>query len=222
MRIIRIALFVVALGAFSTPASSAPILVDFESFGDFEDLASQFAADGIQFTGGTALLSGVLGGSLNDFEYPPVSGFAVAYDLTGPIRIDFATGALIASGYFTYNSPVTMTAFSGAAVVGSVTSQFAENYSGINPANELLQLSIAGGMTHLVLSGAIAGGSFTLDDFFAETRDIVVSDPIPEPGTMGLLLLGGAMLGGRRKWRSARARKGDSHRFASFRVYPKP
>ena len=222
MRIFRIALLVVALGAFSTSVSAAPILIDFESFGDLEDLAGQFAADGIQFTGGTALLSGVLGGSLNEFEFPPFSGFAVASDLTGPIRIDFATGALIASGYFTYNSPVTMTAFSGTAVVGSVTSQFTENYSGINPANELLQLSIAGGMTHIVLSGAIAGGSFTLDDLFAETRETGMPDPIPEPGTVGLLLLGGAMLGGRRRWRRARARKGDSHGFALFRVSAKP
>jgi hypothetical protein len=52
--------------------------------------------------------------------------------------------------------------------------------------NELLQLAYAG-IAYVTMTGNPAGGSFTLDDF---TYTPAVQ-PVPEPGTIGLLLLGG-------------------------------
>lgn len=196
MRIFRSALFVITLAACATPAAAAPILIDFESLNEFDDVTTQFDADGIVFSGAQVL---VAGSSLNEFDFPPVSGFQAALDGAGGMRVDFATGALAVSGYFTYAAPVTMTAFSGATVLGSVTSGFESNYvSSGNPNNELLQLAFAQAITHVTVVGSEFGGSFTLDDFFVETRDELPPPPIPEPATVTLLLAGAALLGGRR------------------------
>jgi hypothetical protein len=205
MRIFRNALLVAALAACATPVTAAPVLIDFESLSDLDVVTTQFEADGISFTGATALLSGALGGSLNEFDFPPSSGGIVVYDADGTIRVDFLTGALSVGGHFTYVAPVTMTAFAGATVLGSVTSQFVENLaSGSNPTNELIQLAFAEGITHITLAGAVGGGSFVLDDFFAETQE--GTPPIPEPATITLLLLGGAMIAGRNRINARRSR----------------
>jgi hypothetical protein len=203
MRLVRTITLALALGAYAAPVSAAPILIDFESLADLEELTTQFA--GLTFSGATGLQSGALGGSLNEFEFPPLSGTGVVFDTASEIRVDFATGALSVGGYFTYIAPITMTAYSGATVLGSVTSQFDQNTAfGGNPVNELLQLAFASPITHVTFAGSPLGGSFTLDDFSANTVDDVA--PVPEPGTIGLLLSGVALLAGRRKLRKLSAR----------------
>jgi hypothetical protein len=175
-----------ALGLFSVKADAAPVLIDFETLSDLEDVTNQFAANGILFTGATALLSGSVGGSLNDVDFPPASGFAAVFN-SGDLRIDFATGASSVSGLFTYNDGLTLTAYSGATVLGSVNSAFTSNYAGSgNPNNELLSLAFSDVITHVILSAPI--GSFTLDDLTVNTID--GTEPIPEPATATLFLMG--------------------------------
>jgi hypothetical protein len=206
MRLLRIGLLVFAVSVCARPAAAVPILLDFESLADMEILDTQFAASGLLFSGATALRSGSLGGSLNELEFPPASGDTVIFDSSAAgIRVDFATGASIVSGRFTYTLPVTMTAFAGAVMLGSITSQFDGNTaSGPNAPNELLQLAFATPISHVILTGdPVFGGSFTLDDFFADTVDV---QTVPEPGTAVLVALGAALLAGRPSRRAVSAR----------------
>jgi hypothetical protein len=206
MRFVRTAILAFGLGIYSSPAAAAPILIDFEGLSDLDLVTTEFAALGLVFSGATVLQSGAVGGSLNELDFPPFSGVTAVFDSSADgIRIDFVNGATSVSGRFTYGLPVTMTAFSGATVVGSATSQFGENTAlGPNPANELLSLSFLDPITHVVLStDGFGGGTFVLDDFFADTVDTVAG--VPEPGTAALLLLGAALAAGARSRRQTRA-----------------
>jgi hypothetical protein len=178
---------------------AVPITIDFESLVESDEVTTQFADLGLLFSGATTLTSGAVGGGLNEIDFPPSSGVNVVYEsgATG-IRVDFANGATEVSGRFTYIAPLTMTAYSGATLVGSVTSLFDANFgSSGNPASELLSLAFADPISHVVFTTTVAGGSFTLDDFFANTVD-EVPESVPEPATAGLLLSGLALAATRR------------------------
>jgi PEP-CTERM motif len=195
MRLLRSALVVMVLGLFSVKAEAAPVLIDFESLADFDAVTNQFAADGILFTGATALLTGSVGGSLNEFDFPPASGNAVVFNSDTDLRIDFATGASSVSALFTYLDNVTLTAFNGATVLGSVAGSFAGGNLG---SNELLDFAFAGVITHVILSSSNGAGSFVLDDLRFNTIDDTA--PVPEPATATLFLIGaGAALVARRR-----------------------
>ena len=197
MRLLRSAVVVVALGVFSTPVSAAEITFDFENLNEFDSL-SGLDGGGISFSGGIALLSGV---SLNELEFPAISGSFVAYDIDpAGIRVDLAGGATSLSGYFTYVAPITLTAFSATGVsIGSVTSQFGSNLG----SNELLELTFTGVAAYFTIVGDPNGNSFTMDDLTVNTLD-TQPEPIPEPGTMSLLLLGASVLAARQKLRGFR------------------
>ena len=175
--------FVLLLGA-TTRASATT--VDFEGLSDGAVLAAQ--VPGLTFSNAIVLSAGL---SLNEFEFPPHSGVNVASDAGGPISISFAVPVTSVGGSFTYSAQLTLTAFDGAdQLIGQTTSLFSSNLAlsgavGSSP-NELVQIAFAGGISRLVISGDAAGGSFTLDDLtFAN---------VPEPGTLGLLLPGLAVL----------------------------
>ncbi len=202
MRIVRSSLLALALGAAAVPvaavpAAAAPVLLDFEGLSDLEDVTTQFAADGIIFGGASALVSGTLGGSLNEFEFPPSSGDVVIFDAAaGGLTIDFALPVNFVRARVTYTSRVTMTAFLGAGVMGSASSLFMVNTgSSANAPNEILQLTFANPITRLVIAGSPDGGSFTLDDLLVDRVDV---KPIPEPATSVLVLLGLGVAGVRR------------------------
>ena len=184
MRLLRSALIVVALSLYSTQAHAAEIFIDFEDLLEFDDVGSHYA--GVTFSGATVLTAG---SSVNEFEFPPVSGVNVVYDAGAPVTVDFSTPVSSISAFFTYLAPLTLTAFSGTTQVGSVSSAFSANFatSG-NPSNELLELAFSGGITSLIISGGDFGGSFVLDDFTAQTLDEVPQ--VPEPATATLLLIG--------------------------------
>jgi hypothetical protein len=215
MRMLRSALLVAGLALMAAPVAAAPITIDFESLTDLESVTSQFAALGVTIEGGTALTSGAALGSLNELDFPPLSGVNVIFDFEGPIRVNFAgNGVSMAGGHFTYATDLTLTAFSGSTVLGTVTSVASTNIltlGGTTGENEAISFAAAvdQAITHIIISGSPSGASFTLDDFFAETIEgggggTDPNNPVPEPATVSLVLLGAAVAAGRQKLRARR------------------
>ena len=111
----------------------------------------------------------IAGQSLNEIEFPPRSGSNVASDNGGPIHIALAAPAQSFAAHFTYAVPLTVTLYDNVmSVVATATSVFNSNLavsgsSGSSP-NELIAIGFAGGFSAVMVSGAAAGGSFTIDD----------------------------------------------------------
>lgn len=159
--------------------------ISFEGLFDSTPVTNQFAALGLLFSNATAITAGI---TLNEFEFPPRSGDNVVFDDGGSIIISFSPLPVASfGGYFTYLIPVTLTAYDALNnPVNSVSSAFLSNLalSGDlrSSPNELLQVSVPGGISQVMITGDPAGGSFTLDD--------ATFAPIPEPGTLSLLIIG--------------------------------
>ena len=149
----------------SLVAAGEITLINFDTLTDSEAVIGQYT--GLTFTQTTALQAGV---SLNEFEFPPLSGDVVVFDDGGPISILFESPVVSVAGYFTYLVPLTMTAYDASNTpLGTVLSSFGSNLglsgdSGSTP-NELLALAFPAGIRSVTISGDVAGGSFTLDDF---------------------------------------------------------
>jgi hypothetical protein len=164
-------------------ASASTITLDFEGFPDSTVLSTQYA--GFTFADAIILTAGV---SLNEFEFPPYSGVNVVSDNGGPMSIDFSSPATSFGGYFTYLEPLTIDAFDASSIlVASATSDFADNDAlfgdpGSSP-NEFIQVSFAGGISSVTITGDPLGGSFTLDNATISTG----IPSAPEPGTRELL-----------------------------------
>ncbi|MCK6556081.1 PEP-CTERM sorting domain-containing protein [Candidatus Binatia bacterium] len=181
------------------PAGAVPI--DFESLVDLEVVTGQFAGQGVTFGNTIALVDGSIGGSLNEVEFPPQSGWTVVSDDGGPMTLVFGTAVGVVSGYFTYNTALTLEAFSdtaGTISIGSISSLYNSNTAvsgdpGSSP-NEFLQLLGLGPIGSVRITGAPTGGSFTMDDLSV--------DPVPEPGT--LILVGSGLAA---VWRVRRGRR---------------
>ena len=94
--------------------------------------------------------------SLNESEFPPTSGINVAFDDGGPITITFLTPVTNVSAFFTYSSPLTLTAFDNLSnTVASATSLFSANFvSSGNPPDELISLSYLAGISEVTIAGA--------------------------------------------------------------------
>ena len=164
-----------------TPARAATL--DFESFGDFDSLTTQIS--GLVFNDFTILASGAVGGTLNDFDYPPRSGDNVAAGLNGSSAISFTSAISSFSGFFTYDGTLSLAFYDGATLLQTVTSAFAANYtSTANAPNELLQFSAAN-ITQVI----ITGGLFVVDDL-SYTVANGGTPPVPEPAAVVLLLTG--------------------------------
>lgn len=165
----------------STPAY--PTLVDFEGLPDLTAVDSTYAT--LSFVNATILTAGV---SLNEFEFPPRSGSAVAFDDGGSIVIDFDGTIDSIKGFVTYLQPLTITAFDAFLTPVLVAqTQFASNLAlsgdpGSSP-NEAFELSWSGGIARLSILGDPLGSSFVLDDLAFDARQT-----IPEPSTVFLVL----------------------------------
>jgi hypothetical protein len=173
--------------------------LDFEGFLDNTALTNQYP--GINFTNTAIWTAGL---TLNELEFPPHSGGNVAVDTGGPVTITFAVPILSFSGYFTYSLALTIEAFDSLNQnVGTTNSAFSSNFvSSGNAPNELLQVSFAGGISSLTITGGAGGSSFVFDDASLDTPDNV----IPEPSS-GFLTVSGLLLalavGSRRMGRPA-------------------
>ncbi len=170
-------------------ASASPITLDFEGLTDFEELSNQFP--GLLFSNALLLTAGV---SLNEFDFPPNSGSNVVMDNGGAITISFAQQVYSLAGYFTYLTPITLTAYDfDDNVIGTVISALSSNDgSSATPSpNELLAFNSIVGISSISLSGDPLGGSFVLDDLTYDNEPLVGS--VPDPGsTLGLVILAAA------------------------------
>jgi hypothetical protein len=159
-------------------------VIDFEGFADSTLLTNQIP--GLTFSNAIILTAGV---SLDEFEFPPHSGANVVSDNGGPITIDFTNPVLSFAGYFTYLEPLSVAAFDSTnSQVDLANSLFSNNLalsgdSGSSP-NEFIQVSSAGGIDSVVITGDPGGGSFTLDDATLTTSAAV----LPEPGSYTIMI----------------------------------
>ncbi|KRC02857.1 PEP-CTERM sorting domain-containing protein [Duganella sp. Root198D2] len=179
------------LGAMAG-SSAGTLSYSFDSFADSTSLTSQYS--GLQFTHATILKSGV---SLNEFSFPPHSGTNALLDDGGPIVITFATPAQAVSGYFTYLSGLTMSAYdSSNRLLAQTSSAFLSNAADGtgdpgSVANELLSIAAAGDLiARLEISAAADGFSFLLDDLSVTTP----ATDLPEPASLALVLGGLALI----------------------------
>jgi hypothetical protein len=189
-----------ALSLYATTLSlqAALVTLDFEGLPDSTILTTQYP--GLTFSNAIVLAAGI---SLNEFEFPPHSGTNIASDNNGPMSIMFSSPITSFSGYFTYAEPLTLQALNAASVqVAVAVSAFSNNEAlsgdaGSSP-NEFLQVSSAGGISSLTITGDLAGGSFVLDDATFTSG----SSTVPEPNSLALFLSGSIIivtLGSRRK-----------------------
>ena len=176
-----------ALLALCANVAALPTTIDFESFADGLALSSE--VPGLVFTNAVVLTAGT---SLNELEFPPISGSKIASDSGGALAIDFATPIQFVEAYLTYSEQVTLQIFDAANnLVGSAISLHVSNYvSSGNTPNELLSASYAIGFTRAVFTGATGGSSYALDDLRFESA----ANGIPEPSTLALALLALAAL----------------------------
>lgn len=164
--------------------------VTFDSLKDSDVVTNQFP--NMAFQNAVVLTAGL---SLNEFEFPPFSGFnVVSSDNGGPITILLASPITTFGGYFTYLVPITLRAFNGANTeVASTASLFSNNLalSGVRGSrpNEFLQVAFAGGISRITITANVAGGSFTLDN----AMDGASGEAVPEPRT-GWLVVAGIVL----------------------------
>ena len=162
----------------------ATIAIDFDSLSDNELATNQYT--GLTFANTIALSAN---GTLNTLLFVPRSDSNVASDFGGPIEITFDAPVTSFSGYFTYATALVLQAFDiDSNLVDTTTSAFSDNtvFFGepFSSPNELLALSSALGIARIAISGDPGGNSFTLDDLTAEAV------AVPEPGTVGLLMIG--------------------------------
>jgi hypothetical protein len=193
MRIGR--LFLLSILVLISSSLAKADTITFEGLGDGTSVTNQFSS--ILFSNAIVLTAGA---SLNEFEFPPNSGANVVFDNGGPVSITFGSPVSGVSGFFTYVTQLTITAYdSSDNIIGTLTSAFNDNtaLSG-DPGsqfNEFLSFSVVSGISRITISGDPAGGSFTLDDLtFTQS-----ASEVPEPGSILLILTGGSVLLGFRK-----------------------
>lgn len=136
---------------------SSAYFIGFDDLSDLTPVTNQYHGLGLDFSGATALTAGI---SLNEFEFPPLSGTNVVFDDGGAIRVTFNAPVLDTGGYFTYSAPVTLTAYDSLFnPVGTVRSGYSSNMAlsgdtGSSP-NEFLQVAFAGGIRAIWISPGI-------------------------------------------------------------------
>jgi hypothetical protein len=162
--------------------------ITFDNLPDGAKVTNQYA--GVVFTNATAITAGL---TLNEFEFPPKSGATVLYNEGGAMTLVFTPPIYGVAGSFTYNSPLTMTAFDASGTqLGSVTSRFASNLAlsgaaGSNP-KEVLAFPAVLGIAKIVLTAA-GNGMFVLDDLLLTTTvpTAFEADVSPRPNGSGTL-----------------------------------
>jgi hypothetical protein len=183
---------VLFLFVYATPLFADSVTINFEGFADGTLITTQYA--GLTFSNAVIATAEV---SLDEFEFPPHSGVNVVVDSGGPITIVFSSAVSSFDAFFTYSVPLTLDAFdSSNSLVASTNSLFSSNegLSGVpgSSPNELMQVSVSGGISSVEILGSPSGGSFTMDD-------VTYTTSVPEPGSLFLVLASSSMITAFRK-----------------------
>ena len=195
------AILVCSIGLISTKPSiaAASVLIDFESLTDLEPVTNQFSSQGVLFSNTTALVSGLLGGTLNEINFPPHSGDVVIThnfsevdaSLALPMVLTFNLGPVSSvSGFFTYTdagaqdpangTKLSVSAFNPSGdLLGTTFSSVSSNLGN----QEFLQLTGFGPIGHVEIAGGV-NGTFTMDDLQFDTASVSV---VPEPASLWML-----------------------------------
>jgi hypothetical protein len=194
-----VAALALALGAAST-AASADTTLGFDDIPEGTVASNQY--NGLVISGGSVL---TLDSILNP-QFPPNSDPNVLYNYAdGNISILFTSAVNSIGGYITGNEIVTLSAYDGATLLGTIATS-GPNYvgSGGTP-NEFLQLLFPT-ITSAVFSGATGiENTYTLDDL--TVGGTITVNGIPEPATWAMMLIGFGAVGAsmRRRRRSPAA-----------------
>ena len=200
--------------ALASRAVASPVTVDFDSLNDGDAPGTILNAT---FSAGTVLRdfgAPTFPGSLNTNDFPPNSNYNVLGNLTSndpqtadvtPITITFANPVYSVFGFFTFFDGVTFTAFDGSNNVLDVDTGSGDNTaSGASPnPNVKLSLSSSTAISYITIDAGPASqglNAIMLDDLTYDTTNPNDTQPapVPEPGTMLLLLTGGAALARKR------------------------
>lgn len=202
---------------FAAPQVSSAAVLTFEGLLDLEVVTNQFAAQNAVFTNATAGIIPSSGGTLNDVDFPPVSGVtAVSNEIDtdsdgipddlGSIEIKFSSYPVESvSGYFTYGDfsftgdPLTLHAFGPLDPINPIsTLTLIENIG----SPTLLSFSGIGPIASIFAFGGF-GSYFTLDDLDVGNRFVSPgSTVVPEPSTFALLALGLIAVAGRSRFKA--------------------
>jgi hypothetical protein len=169
----------------SSALFASPVTIDFDGLSDATSVTTQFT--GLIFSNAIVLTAGI---SLNELDFPPVSGNNVVSDDGGPMFISFASPIDSFYAFFTYTLPLSLQGLdAGNNVIATSTSALSSNYvsSGKTP-NELLQITFAPGISKVRISGDPLGSSFSMDSLSYNPKS--TTTPVPEPSSLYLLLSG--------------------------------
>jgi hypothetical protein len=177
------------------PAARATTVLTFDDIPEFGIVSNQYS--GVTFTGASVLTEGA---SLNPV-YQPVSAPNVIYNyLDESITLDFTTDVGSIGAYVTGLAPVTLTAYDGTTVLGSVATS-GTNYTGMGTPNTFLSLAF-GHITSAVFATNVGySDTFTLDNVTIRGTTPTIGGPFsiatgaPEPATWAMLVAGFGVIG---------------------------
>ncbi len=174
------------LSVLAWTSSLTAVTIDFEGLPDSTAVDNTYSGLGVVFVNAVAISAGI---SLNELEFPPNSGTNVATDFNGPIILNFSNPIVSFQAFFTYATGLSLVGSLGGSTVATASSLFSSNFvSSGNPPNELLELSSAGGIDAVTITGDPAGGSFVVDDVSFDTS--AINTGVPEPASIVLFSCG--------------------------------
>lgn len=166
--------------------SSAATFLTFDDIPEGTVASNQYT--GMTITGGSVLTQN---SQLNP-PFPPASPPNVLYNyLNGSIIFDFTTLVDAFSGKVTGNTAITLSAYNGATLLGTVATAGA-NYDGVGTPNALLSLSFPT-ITRAVFFSSNGFNSFTVDD--VTVGGTIINNAVPEPSTWAMMLFGMGAVG---------------------------